>query len=149
MERKELTLRMGDQERLIKVYKDERDWCFKIDVREKPQNVPRAGGWRMKVQLEDLEEDMSQLTMEEEQSSPDLSHQMKLLNIKEENKALWVRRWGKNHKVATRSKFGVNQGPVKKPFRENLKIRFRKIIDKDSHSKKWINIPMKVKEVKR
>ncbi|MCI49866.1 hypothetical protein A2U01_0071110, partial [Trifolium medium] len=89
---------MGAQERLIKVYKDELDWCFKIDVRDKPKNVPQTARWKMKVQLEELEEDMSQLTMEEEPLSPDLSHKMKLLNIKEENKALWVRRWGKNRK---------------------------------------------------
>ncbi|MCI14131.1 hypothetical protein A2U01_0035258 [Trifolium medium] len=66
MERKELTLRMGAQERLIKVYKDEIDWCFMIDVRDKLKNVPQTAGWKMKVQLEELEEDMSQLTMEEE-----------------------------------------------------------------------------------
>ncbi|MCI09226.1 hypothetical protein A2U01_0030309, partial [Trifolium medium] len=104
------------KEVLVKV----KDLCFKIDVRERPQNVPQAGGWKMKIQLDELEEDMSQLTMEEEPLSPDLIHQMKLLNIKEENKALWVRRWGKN----------------------------RKIIDKDSRSEKWINIPREVKEVK-
>ncbi|MCH94640.1 hypothetical protein A2U01_0015603 [Trifolium medium] len=133
MEREELTLRMGAQERLIKVHKDEGDWCFKIDVRDKPENVPQAAGWKMKVHLEELEENMSQLTMEKEPLSPDLSYQMKLLNIKE-NKALWVRRWGKNRKVATRSKFGVNKEPVKIPSRKNLKVRFRKIIDKDSRS---------------
>ncbi|MCI01292.1 hypothetical protein A2U01_0022317 [Trifolium medium] len=42
MERKELTLRKGAQEGLIKVYKDEKDWCFKIDVRAKQKNVPQA-----------------------------------------------------------------------------------------------------------
>ncbi|MCI00134.1 hypothetical protein A2U01_0021151, partial [Trifolium medium] len=82
------------------------------------------------------------------QLSPDLSHQMKLLNIKEENKALWVRRRGKNRKVAARLKFGVNMEPVKKPSRENLKVRFRKIIDKDSRSERWANIPRKVNEEK-
>ncbi|MCI61638.1 hypothetical protein A2U01_0082895, partial [Trifolium medium] len=46
---------------------------------------------------------------------------MKLLNINEENKALWVKRCGKNRKVATRSKFGVNKEPIKKPSREVLK----------------------------
>ncbi|MCI21194.1 hypothetical protein A2U01_0042359, partial [Trifolium medium] len=136
------------QERLIKVQKDQGDWCFKIDVCGNPKNVPQAAGWKMKIQLEELEEEMSQLTMEEEPLSPDLSHQMKLLNIKEENKALWVRRWGKNRRVAAWSKFGVNQEPVKKPSRGNLKLRFRKIIDKDIRSERWINIPREVKEVK-
>ncbi|MCH98900.1 hypothetical protein A2U01_0019909 [Trifolium medium] len=80
---------------------------------------------------------------------PDLSDQLDTLTIKEENKALWVRRWGRNRKVAVRSKFGVNKEPIKKPSRENLKIKFKKIIDKDKRSEKWINIPRKVEEVKR
>ncbi|MCI69969.1 hypothetical protein A2U01_0091232, partial [Trifolium medium] len=41
---------------------------------------------------------MSQLKMEGEQLSPSCSNQLEMLNIKEENKALWVRRWGKNRK---------------------------------------------------
>ncbi|MCI60179.1 hypothetical protein A2U01_0081434, partial [Trifolium medium] len=57
---------MGAQERLIKVQKDKVDWCLKIDVRENPKEVSQAAGWRMKIHLEDLEEEMSQLKMEEE-----------------------------------------------------------------------------------
>ncbi|MCI32499.1 hypothetical protein A2U01_0053713, partial [Trifolium medium] len=72
---------------------------------------------------------------------PDLSDKLDTLTIKEENKALWVRRWGKNRKVAVRSKFGVNKEPLKKPSRENLKIRFKKIIDKDKRSEKMDQYP--------
>ncbi|MCI13348.1 hypothetical protein A2U01_0034465 [Trifolium medium] len=95
---------------------------------------------------------MSQLRVKSpkgESMIPELSDQLDMLTIKEDNKGLWVRRWGKNCKVAVRSKVGVNKEPVKKPSREDLKIKFKKIIDKDKRSEKWINIPRKVKEVKR
>ncbi|MCI63456.1 hypothetical protein A2U01_0084713, partial [Trifolium medium] len=57
----------------------------------------------MEVDLEELEEGMSQLKVKspkEESMIPDLSDQLDTLTIKEENKALLVRRWGKNRKVA-------------------------------------------------
>ncbi|MCI91648.1 hypothetical protein A2U01_0112942, partial [Trifolium medium] len=54
----------------------------------------------MKVTLEELEEGFAVLEMEEEKSSPDWD----LLDIKKED--LWVRRTGRFHKVAVRSKFG-------------------------------------------
>ncbi|MCI10195.1 hypothetical protein A2U01_0031287, partial [Trifolium medium] len=101
---------MGDKERTIRVDKDERDWCCKIDLRSKSETSPRTNSWKMEVDLEELEEEMSQLKVksprEEENIVPDLSDQLDMLTIKEENKALWVKRWGKNRKVATRSKFG-------------------------------------------
>ncbi|MCI00171.1 hypothetical protein A2U01_0021188 [Trifolium medium] len=97
---------------------------------------------------------MSQLKLksprEEESMIPNLSDQFETLTIKEENKALWIRRWGRHRKVAAKSKFGV-KGPAKKTFKERLKIRFRKIIDNDSRLEKWINIPRKaaVEKTKR
>ncbi|MCI32896.1 hypothetical protein A2U01_0054110, partial [Trifolium medium] len=86
MEKEELTLRMRDKERLIRIHKDKRDWCRRIDMRENKEQPSQ--GWRMKVQIEDLEAELSQLKMEEGQISPDLSHQMEMLNIKEENRAI-------------------------------------------------------------
>ncbi|MCI01706.1 hypothetical protein A2U01_0022733, partial [Trifolium medium] len=152
MEKEELTLRMRDKERLIKIHKEEGDWCYEIDVRDKLEDrpLPQAEGWKMKVQLEELEKEMSQLTMEEEQLSPDLSRQMEMLDIKEENRALWVRRWGKNRKVATRSKFRVSKVQIKKPPTPNLKVRFKRIVDKEKQPEevKWVNIPREVSEVK-
>ncbi|MCI20583.1 hypothetical protein A2U01_0041745, partial [Trifolium medium] len=91
MEKEELTLRMGDKERLIRIHKDERDWCCRIDIREKKEQPSQ--GWRMKVSLYELEEELSQLKMEEGQLSPDLSYPMEMLNIKEENRAIWTKRW--------------------------------------------------------
>ncbi|MCI04017.1 hypothetical protein A2U01_0025059, partial [Trifolium medium] len=148
MEKKELTIRIGDQESVIKVYKDGRDWCFKIETREKSQDDSHAGGWRMKVQIEELEEDMSQLTMEEDKISSELSHELKLLDIKEGNKEQWVHRWGRNRKIATKSKFGVKREPLKKPSMESMKLRFKRITDKDTYPERWINIPREAKEVK-
>ncbi|MCI85083.1 hypothetical protein A2U01_0106362, partial [Trifolium medium] len=48
----------------------------------------------MKVTLEELEEGLAELEMEEDNSCPDLD----MTNIKKEE--LWVRRWGRFHKVA-------------------------------------------------
>ncbi|MCI27880.1 hypothetical protein A2U01_0049080, partial [Trifolium medium] len=62
--------------------------------------------------------------MEEEQPCPDLD--MNNLDIKEENKDVWTKRWGRYRKVAVKSKFGVHKIEVKKPPRPNLKIKFRK-----------------------
>ncbi|MCI23350.1 hypothetical protein A2U01_0044529 [Trifolium medium] len=70
MEKEELTLRMGNKESLIQIRKDERDWCCSIDIRENKEQPSQ--GWRMKVSLDELEEELSQLKMEEEQLSPDL-----------------------------------------------------------------------------
>ncbi|MCI58546.1 hypothetical protein A2U01_0079801, partial [Trifolium medium] len=81
----------------------------------------------MKVSLEELEEGLAELKMEEEQPCPDLD--MNMLDIKEENRDIWTKRWGKYRKVAVKSKFGVNKIEVKKPPRPNLKIKFRKVID--------------------
>ncbi|MCI52431.1 hypothetical protein A2U01_0073675, partial [Trifolium medium] len=53
--------------------------------------------------------------MEEEKPCP----YWDITNIKDED--LWVRRRGRFHKVAVRSKFGVNRIEVKKPPRLNLK----------------------------
>ncbi|MCI19110.1 hypothetical protein A2U01_0040265, partial [Trifolium medium] len=110
-------------------------------MREKKEQ--QSQGWQMKVQIEDLEEELSQLKMDDGQLSSDTSHQMEMLNIKEENRAIWTKRWGKHRKVATRSKFGVNKVEVKKPPRPNLKIRFKRIIDNEKQPEevKWVNIP--------
>ncbi|MCI90501.1 hypothetical protein A2U01_0111793, partial [Trifolium medium] len=53
--------------------------------------------------------------MGEAKSYPDLD----TTGIKIED--LWVRRWGRFHKVAIRSKGGIDKIKVKKPPRPNLK----------------------------
>ncbi|MCH81325.1 hypothetical protein A2U01_0002110 [Trifolium medium] len=104
----------------------------------------------MKISIDELEEEMSQLKMEEEQISPYLSHQLEVLNIKEENRAISTKRWGKLRKVATRSKFGVHKIEVKKPPRPNRKIKFKRVVDstKQPEEVKWVNIPREIKEEK-
>ncbi|MCI29631.1 hypothetical protein A2U01_0050840 [Trifolium medium] len=117
-------------------------------MREKKEQSSQ--GWQMNISIDKLQEEMSQLKMKEEQLSPDLSHQMEMLNTKEENRAIWTKRWGKLRKVATRSKFGVHKIEVKKPPRPNLKIKFKRVVDSTKHPEevKWVNIPREVKEVK-
>ncbi|MCI09379.1 hypothetical protein A2U01_0030465, partial [Trifolium medium] len=143
MEKEELTLRMGDKEQLIRINKGKRDWCCRIDMREKKEQTSQ--GWRMRVSLDELKEGLSQLKMEEEQLSPDLHKQMDMLDIKEENRAIWTKRWGKYRKVAVKSKFGVNKVEIKKPPRPNLKIK--RVIDstKQPEEVKWVNIPREIK----
>ncbi|MCH98899.1 hypothetical protein A2U01_0019908 [Trifolium medium] len=54
METGELTLKMGDKERTIKVDKDEREWCCKIDLRSKSKTSSDT-----EADMEELEEGMS------------------------------------------------------------------------------------------
>ncbi|MCI35344.1 hypothetical protein A2U01_0056565, partial [Trifolium medium] len=85
-EKEELTLRMGDKEQFIHIQKGKKDWCCRIDIKEKD---PVSQGWRMKVSLEELEEGLAELKMEE-QPCPDLD--MNMLDIKEENIDGWTKR---------------------------------------------------------
>ncbi|MCI62310.1 hypothetical protein A2U01_0083567, partial [Trifolium medium] len=48
----------------------------------------------MKITMEELEEGLAELEMKEEKPCPDLE----MTDIKKED--LWVRRWGRFHKVA-------------------------------------------------
>jgi hypothetical protein len=51
--------------------------------------------------------------------------------------------WGRQRKVATRSKLGVNTAPLKKPAADGLKLKFKRI---DKATDCWVNIPRKPKE---
>ena len=54
-----------------------------------------------------------------------------------------VTTWGRQRKLATRSKLGVNTAPLKKPAPERLKLKFKRI---DKEKDRWINIPRIPKE---
>ncbi|MCI00170.1 hypothetical protein A2U01_0021187, partial [Trifolium medium] len=43
----ELPLKMGYKERTIRVDKDEREWCCKIDLRSKVGTTPQTNKWRI------------------------------------------------------------------------------------------------------
>jgi hypothetical protein len=49
------------------------------------------------------------------------------LAIEVDIKTPWVKAWGRQRKVATRSKFGVNTVPLKKPAADGLKLKFKTI----------------------
>jgi hypothetical protein len=58
-------------------------------------------------------------------------------------KTPWVKAWGRQRKVATRSKLGVNTTPLKKPAGEGLKLKFKRV---DKEKDRRVNIPRKPKE---
>ncbi|KAK2456285.1 hypothetical protein QL285_003664 [Trifolium repens] len=64
---------------------------------------------------------MSQLDIEtarEEEVPEELTEKLKRLTIEVDIRATWVKTWGRNRKVARKSKFGVNTPPLKKPAAE-------------------------------
>ena len=75
----------------------------------------------VKIEIEELENEMAQLeieTAQEEEVPEELTEKLKRLTIEVDIRATWVKAWGKNRKVARRSKFGVNMSPLKKPAAE-------------------------------
>ena len=52
-------------------------------------------------------------------------------------RATWVKAWGRNRKVARKSKFGVNTPPLKKPVAERKEER---------EKKSWVNAPKEQKK---
>ncbi|MCI66050.1 hypothetical protein A2U01_0087308, partial [Trifolium medium] len=71
---------MGDKEQLIRIQKGKRDWCCRIDMREKKEQTSQ--GWRMTLSLDELEEGLFQLKMEEEKLSPEVHNNMDMMYIK-------------------------------------------------------------------
>ncbi|MCH91896.1 hypothetical protein A2U01_0012827 [Trifolium medium] len=80
--------------------------------------------WRIKIELQELEEEMGQLSLETgtiKEVPQDIEDKLKRLAIKVDIKALWVTTWGRSRKVAKRIKpqLGVNTSPLKKkPVKE-------------------------------
>jgi hypothetical protein len=143
----ELTLRREDQQRLIKIHKDNKEECWKLEWKEKKEATPPtpAKTWRVEIELED---EMMQLNIDtgKVKDEPDeLTNQMQRLAIKVDIKTLWVKAWDKYHKTATRSKFGVNTTPLKKTAADGLKLKFKWIDKEKDH---WVNVPRKPKEGK-
>ncbi|KAK2396669.1 hypothetical protein QL285_058312 [Trifolium repens] len=67
---------------------------------------------------------MAQLEIEttQEYEVPEgLTDKLKRLTIEVDIRSPWVKAWGRNRKVANRSKFGVNTPPLKKPAAERKK----------------------------
>ena len=68
---------------------------------------------QVKVEITELEEEVPE----------ELTEKLKRLTIEVDIRATWVKAWGRNRKVAERSKFGVNTPPLKKPAAERKEER--------------------------
>ncbi|KAK2368962.1 hypothetical protein QL285_082121 [Trifolium repens] len=75
----------------------------------------------VRIEIEELKDEMAQLQIEsaqEEGVPEELTDKLKRLTIEVDIQSPWVKAWGRNRKVAKRSKFGVNTPPLKKPAAE-------------------------------
>jgi predicted nucleic acid-binding Zn-ribbon protein len=85
--------------------------------------VPPTPTLRLKIEIEELEEDITQLHIDAGQVKEELhglTNQLERLASEVDIKTPWVKEWGRKRKVATRSKLGVNTSPLKKPAPEGL-----------------------------
>ncbi|MCH83015.1 hypothetical protein A2U01_0003829 [Trifolium medium] len=99
-----------------------------IDMGEewKKKAAPPTPGktWRIKVEIQELEDEMEQLTVGTgtiKEVPQDIQDKLKRLAIEVDVKALWVTTWGKSRRVAKKTKpqLGVNTTPLKKkPVKE-------------------------------
>jgi hypothetical protein len=130
MDLAELALRREEETLVIKVHRNWDAGCYKLEWKEKKKDVPPTPTktWRMKVKIEELEDDMAQL-------------QIDAGKAKEEPRELT----NQMHRLATRSKIGVNTTPLKKPAAYGLKLKL-KGVNKEEDC--WVNIPRKPKEGK-
>jgi hypothetical protein len=71
----------------------------------------------VKIEIEELGNEMAQPqieTAQEEEVPEELLNKLKRLTIEVDVQETWVKAWGRNRKVAKRSKFGVNTPHLKK-----------------------------------
>ncbi|KAK2374877.1 hypothetical protein QL285_075810 [Trifolium repens] len=139
VESAELTLRSGEEERTIKTSKTKREVCFMLEWKDR-EATPPTPGVQVKIEIEELENEMAQLeieTAQEEEVPEELTNQLKKLTIEVDIRATWVKAWGRNRKVARRSKFGVNTPPLKKPAAERKEERKKN---------NWVNAPKEQKK---
>jgi hypothetical protein len=123
----ELIIRSGEKERTIKASRTKREICYMLDWKDREATPPTpVQEVQVKVEIEELENEMSQLeieTAQEEKVPKELSNKLKRLIIEVDIRATWVKSWGRNRKVAKRSKFGVNTSPLKKLVAERKEER--------------------------
>ncbi|KAK2429309.1 hypothetical protein QL285_027759 [Trifolium repens] len=125
MDLAEITPRMGVKATTIKTSNTGKDKCFMLEWNDREATPPTpTQEVQVKIEIEELENEMAQLEMEtaqEEEVPEELTNQLNRLTIEVYVRATWVKTWGRNRKVARRSKFGVNTPPLKKPAAEGRK----------------------------
>ncbi|KAK2456520.1 hypothetical protein QL285_003880 [Trifolium repens] len=121
----ELTLRSGEEVRTIKSSRTKREVCYMLEWKDREATpLTLAQEVHVKIEIGELENEMAQLeieTAQEEKVPEGLTDKLKRLTIEVDIRATWVKVWGRNRKVARRSKFGVNTSPLKKAAAEGKK----------------------------
>ncbi|KAK2374621.1 hypothetical protein QL285_075569 [Trifolium repens] len=121
----EIAIRSGDEVRHIKASRTERVDCYMLEWKKEKATPPTpAQEVHVKIEIEELENEMVQLeteTAQEEEVPEGLTDKLKRLTIEVDIWAPWVKAWGRNRKVARKSKFGVNTPPLKKPAAKRKK----------------------------
>ncbi|WJX73343.1 hypothetical protein P8452_57136 [Trifolium repens] len=111
MDLAEITLRMGVKATTIKTSNTGKDKCFMLEWKDREAKPPTpTQEVQVKIEIEELENEMAQLELEttqEEEEPEELTNQLKRLTIEVDVRATWVKAWGRNRKVARKSKFGV------------------------------------------
>ncbi|KAK2444412.1 hypothetical protein QL285_015440 [Trifolium repens] len=120
----ELTIRKDGETRIIQLFNTWNEECYKLEWKKKAEPKTPGKTWRIKVEVQELEEDMEQLTIGTgtiKEVPQDIEDKLKRLAIEVDVKAPWVTTWGKSRRVAKKTKpqLGVNTTQVKKkPVKE-------------------------------
>ncbi|KAK2410269.1 hypothetical protein QL285_045643 [Trifolium repens] len=134
----EITLRSGGKSTTVKTFNAGKEKCFMLEWKDREATPPTPDQEvQVKVEIAELENEMARLeieTAQEEEVPEELAEKLKRLTIKVDIRATWVKAWGRNRKVARKSKFGVNTPPLKKPAAERIEKR---------EKKSWVNAPKK------
>ncbi|MCH87684.1 hypothetical protein A2U01_0008561 [Trifolium medium] len=120
----ELTIRKDGETRIIQLFNTWNEECYKLEWKKKAATQTPGKTWRIKIEVQELEEGMEQLTIGTgtiKEVPQDIEDKLKRLAIEVDIKAPWVTTWGKSRKIAKRTKpqLGVNTTPLKKkPVKE-------------------------------
>ncbi|KAK2443970.1 hypothetical protein QL285_015032 [Trifolium repens] len=126
----EITLRSGGKSTTVNLFNAGKEKCFMLEWKDREATPPTPDQEvQVKVEITELENEMAQLeidTAQEEEVPEELTEKLNRLTIEVDIRATWVKAWGRNQKVAIRSKFGVNTPPLKKPAAERKQKEKRK-----------------------
>ncbi|KAK2409656.1 hypothetical protein QL285_045071 [Trifolium repens] len=137
-----ITLRSGGKQSItVKTFNAGKDKCYMLEWKDREATPPTPDQEvQVKIEIAELENEMAQLeieTSQEEEVPEELTEKLKRLTIDVDIRATWVKAWGRNRKVARKSKFGVNTPPLKKPAAERKEER---------EKKSWVNAPKEPKK---
>jgi hypothetical protein len=97
MDLEKLTLRREEEELVIKIHTKGDDKCCKLEWKEKKTEVPPIPTLRLKIEIEELEEDITQLHIDAGQVKEEphgLTNQLERLASEVDIKTPWVKAWG-------------------------------------------------------